>query len=175
MVGSERFSNRLLNIYLPLVFYVVFLLFPFYWMTIVSFKPTNDLFDLKFNPFWIQRFTLENYTYLFRETSFSEWVKNTIIVSVVSTVLSLACSIFAGYALRDCLRAVPFPYVELHITNIEKRGIHSLLAETAVGMVTGFGMKSYLLGLDAMLDHLAKRRAPKARAAPKRVRARRAR
>ncbi len=66
MVGSERLSNRLLNIYLPLVFYLVFLLFPFYWMTIVSFKPTNDLFDLKFNPFWIQRFILENYTYLFQ-------------------------------------------------------------------------------------------------------------
>ena len=99
MVGSERFSNRLLNIYLPLVFYLVFLLFPFYWMSIVSLKPTNDLFDLQFNPFWIQRFTWENYTYLFRETAFAEWVKNTLIVSVVSTVLSLACSIFAGYAL----------------------------------------------------------------------------
>ena len=99
MVGSERFSNRLLNIYLPLVFYLVFLLFPFYWMSIVSLKPTNDLFDLQFNPFWIQRFTWENYTYLFRETAFAEWVKNTLIVSVVSTVLSLVCSIFAGYAL----------------------------------------------------------------------------
>jgi len=99
MVGSERFSNRLMNIYLPLVFYLVFLLFPFYWMSIVSLKPTNDLFDLQFNPFWIQRFTWENYAYLFRETAFSEWVKNTLIVSVVSTVLSLGCSIFAGYAL----------------------------------------------------------------------------
>ena len=39
--------------------------------------------------------------------------------------------------------------------------IHSLLAETAVGMITGFGMKSYLLGLDALLDHLAKSRAPR--------------
>ena len=99
MVGSERFSNRLMNIYLPLAFYLVFLLFPFYWMSIVSLKPTNDLFDLQFNPFWIQRFTWENYAYLFRETAFAEWVKNTLIVSVVSTVLSLACSIFAGYAL----------------------------------------------------------------------------
>src|SRR5574341_1835277 len=99
MVGSERFSNRLMNIYLPLVFYLVFLLFPFYWMSIVSLKPTNDLFELKFNPFSIQRFTWENYTYLFRETAFSEWVKNTLIVSVVSTILSLVCSIFIGYAL----------------------------------------------------------------------------
>ena len=99
MVGSERLSNRVLNIYLPLVFYLVFLLFPFYWMTLVSLKPTNDLFDMKFNPFWIKRFTLENYLYLFQSTAFPEWVKNTLIVSVVSTALSLGCSIFAGYAL----------------------------------------------------------------------------
>jgi multiple sugar transport system permease protein len=99
MVGSEKLSNRLLNIYLPLVFYLVFLLFPFYWMTLVSVKPTNDLFEMKYNPFWLQRFTLENYLYLFQSTAFPEWVKNTLIVSVVSTVLSLGCSIFAGYAL----------------------------------------------------------------------------
>jgi len=99
MVGSEKLSNRLLNIYLPLVFYLLFLLFPFYWMTIVSLKPTNDLFEMKYNPFWIQKFTLENYLYLFQNTAFPEWVKNTLIVSVVSTVLSLGCSIFAGYAL----------------------------------------------------------------------------
>jgi len=99
MVGSESLSNRLLNIYLPLVFYLVFLLFPFYWMTIVSVKPTNDLFEMKFNPFWIQRFTLENYLYLFENTAFPEWVTNTLIVSVVSTVLSLGCSILIGYAL----------------------------------------------------------------------------
>ena len=99
MVGSERFSNRLLNIYLPLAFYLGFLLFPFYWMTIVSLKPTNDLFDLKFNPFWVQHFTLENYKYLFVSTAFPEWVKNTLIISVVSTLLSVACSVFIGYAL----------------------------------------------------------------------------
>jgi len=99
MVGSEKLSNRLLNIYLPLVFYLLFLLFPFYWMTIVSLKPTNDLFEMKYNPFWIQKFTLENYLYLFQNTAFPEWVKNTLIVSVVSTVLSLGCSILIGYAL----------------------------------------------------------------------------
>jgi len=101
MVGSEKLSNRLLNIYLPLVFYLVFLLFPFYWMTIVSLKPTNDLFEMKYNPFWIQKFTLENYLYLFKNTAFPQWVMNTMIVSVVSTLLSLVCSVFIGYALAS--------------------------------------------------------------------------
>jgi multiple sugar transport system permease protein len=99
MVGGDTAGRRTLSIYLPLAFYLVFLLFPFYWMSIVSLKPTNDLFDLKFNPFWIQQFTLENYLYLFQNTEFPEWVKNTIIVSVVSTALSLSCSVFIGYAL----------------------------------------------------------------------------
>src|SRR5512136_1527999 len=99
MIGRDTPGSRILYIYLPLAFFFLFLLFPFYWMTIVSFKPTNDLFEMKFNPFWVQRFTLENYLYLFQETAFPEWVKNTLIVSVVSTVVSLACSILIGYAL----------------------------------------------------------------------------
>ena len=68
-------------------------------MLIVSFEPRNDLFEMKFNPFWIQQFTLENYLYLFQNTDFLSWLKNTLIVSVVSTTLSLICSVFIGYAL----------------------------------------------------------------------------
>ena len=72
-------------------------------------------------------------------------------------VMNPAAFLFAGYALRDCLRAVPFPYIEVHMSNVEKRGIHSILAETAVGMVAGFGVNSYILGLEAMLAHLRKK------------------
>ena len=85
MVGSNVFRARFFSLYLPLAAYLLFLLFPFYWMLIVSFKPTNDLFEMKFNPFWIQQFTLENYLYLFQNTDFPSWLKNTLIVSVVST------------------------------------------------------------------------------------------
>ena len=69
-------------------------------------------------------------------------------------VMNPAGFLYAGYALRDCLRAVNFPYVEVHMTNIEKRGIHSILADTSVGMIAGFGVDSYLLGLDAMCSIL---------------------
>jgi 3-dehydroquinate dehydratase-2 len=79
-------------------------------------------------------------------------------------VMNPAAFIFAGYALRDTLRAVPFPYVEIHITNIEKRGIHSILAETGVGIIAGFGVRSYILGLDAMLGHLRAQRRPRSKA-----------
>ena len=67
---------------------------------------------------------------------------------------------YNGYALRDCLRALPFPYVEVHITNIDKRGIRSVMAEVAVGMISGFGIDAYVIGLDAMLNHLTQKSGP---------------
>ena len=70
-------------------------------------------------------------------------------------VMNPAAFLYASYALRDTLRTIPFPYVEVHMTNIDKRGLHSLLAEAAVGMVAGFGVRSYILGLEAMLGTLA--------------------
>lgn len=57
----------------------------------------------------------------------------------------------AGYALRDCLRSMRFPYVEVHMSNIDKRGLKSVTAETARGIITGFGLRSYLMGLDALV------------------------
>src|SRR4030042_7130134 len=99
MVGSKTLGKRVLGIYLPLAFFIIFLLFPFYWMILVSLKPTNDLFDMKYNPFWIQQFTLENYLYLFQNTDFFSWLQNTIIVTVSATSISLVCTVLIGYAL----------------------------------------------------------------------------
>ncbi len=60
--------------------------------------------------------------------------------------------IHAGYALRDCLRSMRFPYVEVHISNIDQRGLKSVTAETARGVIAGFGLRSYTMGLDALLE-----------------------
>lgn len=82
-------------------------------------------------------------------------------------VMNPASFLFAGYPLRDCLRAIPMPYIEVHMTNIEKRGFHSVLAETAVGMIAGFGVRSYVLGMEAMLGHLAAQATVSRKAAPR--------
>ena len=65
----------------------------------------------------------------------------------------------AGHALRDCLKSITAPAIEIHITNIEKRGFRSITAEVAVGVIAGFGIDSYVLALDAMMAHLRKARA----------------
>ncbi|MHB1004601.1 MAG: carbohydrate ABC transporter permease [Chloroflexota bacterium] len=98
MVGSWTWRRRL-TFYVPLALFLLFLLFPFYWMLIVSVRPTTETVSGHFNPFWANTFTLENYTYLFTNTSFAEWAKNTTIVATASTLVSLTCSILAGYAL----------------------------------------------------------------------------
>jgi 3-dehydroquinate dehydratase-2 len=58
----------------------------------------------------------------------------------------------AGYALRDCLRSFKPPVVEVHMSNIDKRGLRSVTAEAARGVVAGFGIRSHLMGLDAVTD-----------------------
>lgn len=67
-------------------------------------------------------------------------------------IMNPAGFLYAGYALRDCLKAVSLPYVEVHMTNLEHRGLRSVTAEQAHGMITGLGVGSYLLALDAMVQ-----------------------
>jgi 3-dehydroquinate dehydratase II len=66
--------------------------------------------------------------------------------------------IFSTATLKDCVKGAGLPYVEVHISNIAKRGIHCVLSDVAEGFITGFGMHSYILGLDAMLEILRARR-----------------
>lgn len=67
---------------------------------------------------------------------------------------------YAGHALRDCVLALPFPYIEVHISNVAKRAIECVLAPAATGVVFGFGLQSYLLGLQGMLQLLRAPRLP---------------
>jgi len=60
----------------------------------------------------------------------------------------------AGHALRDCLRSISAPAIEIHITNIEKRGYGSVTSDAVVGMIAGFGVDSYVLALEAMVSRL---------------------
>jgi multiple sugar transport system permease protein len=86
--------------YANLVPFVFFALFPFYFMLVTSFKSNAELYSLKSIPLWIQNgVILDHYRYLFGRTEFLTWIKNSLIISVASTGISLVIAVLAGYSL----------------------------------------------------------------------------
>ena len=76
-------------------------------------------------------------------------------------VINAAAFTHTSLAVRDALLAVRVPFVEVHLSNVfarERERHHSVLADLAVGVVTGFGADSYRLGLEGLVNHLASRR-----------------
>ena len=58
-------------------------------------------------------------------------------------------------ALRDAVTAIDIPVIEVHMSNVyarEEFRHHSLISAVCSGKIVGFGWKSYLLGLKAILD-----------------------
>ena len=92
--------HKVVTVYVPLCIFLFVLLFPFYWMAVTSVKPDNELLSRDGNPFWVIKPTLAHFNKLLFETAYPEWLWNTIVVSVVSTVASLAASVLAAYAIE---------------------------------------------------------------------------
>lgn len=92
--------RRWVTVYIPLILMLFILLFPFYWMGMTSFKPDAELLSRDGNPFWINNPTLDHFKKLLFETSYPQWLWNTILVSVASTFISLFASVLAAYAIE---------------------------------------------------------------------------
>ena len=70
-------------------------------MTITALKPNAELNNFRdYNPFWPSNPTLQNIQYLLFETSHPRLAVNTMAVAAGSTILSLAASVFAAYAIE---------------------------------------------------------------------------
>ena len=78
-------------------------------------------------------------------------------------LINAAAFTHTSLAVRDALLAVRVPFVEVHLSNIfarEPERRRSLLADLAVGVVTGFGADGYRLGLEGLHGHLTSRDGP---------------
>ncbi len=100
MTFLESTPRKLMSAYLPLGAFLFVLLFPFYWMAITAFKPDNELLSRDGNPFWINSPTLAHVKKLLFDTAYPEWMWNTVLVSVTSTIFSLFASVLAAYAIE---------------------------------------------------------------------------
>lgn len=79
------------------IFFV--LLFPFYWAFITSLKTEIEIYDFSGNFLIPRNPTLGNYDLLFKTPRYFIWFGNTLLVSVVTTVISVVISVMAGFAI----------------------------------------------------------------------------
>ena len=89
---------QVLGSYGVLLALVVLVVFPFYWMTITSFKGEEQMRSLV-SMFWPSPVVLDNYRQLLRKTDFIAWYGNSIMVAVSSTLLAAAIGTIGAYAL----------------------------------------------------------------------------
>lgn len=94
-VRRERLS-RVFSLYLPLVLFLVFILFPFYWMFVTSIKPEAELYGA--TTYWPHNFTWDSYVNLFGRFDFLKPMGNSLFVAFVTTLVTLFVSTLAAYA-----------------------------------------------------------------------------
>lgn len=73
----------------------------------------------------------------------------------VGIILNAGAYTHTSIALQDAIRAVTAPVVEVHISNVHKREEfrhHSMISCACVGVICGFGLNSYRLALEALLQ-----------------------
>lgn len=70
-------------------------------------------------------------------------------------VLNAGAYTHTSIALHDCIRAIKCPVVEVHISNVHHREDfrhHSFISAACKGVVCGFGLNSYRLAIEGLLD-----------------------
>jgi len=99
----EHKWKKWVTFYIPLAVFLLFTLFPFYWMAVTALRPDHELYrtwrQASATPFWTLEPTLEHFRGLLQTTAFPKWLWNTMLIAIVSTIISLICGMFAGYAL----------------------------------------------------------------------------
>ncbi len=96
---KKMFKKHWVNnifIYAAIMVVLLFLLFPIYWMFMLSLKMPREAFSLP--PKWIFRPTLENYAKTFLYGPFSQYFFNSLVVAAFNTTLSLIIGTLAAYS-----------------------------------------------------------------------------
>ena len=99
MVTGHGPVERAVRLWLPVGFFLVVALFPFYWMAVTSLKSNAELYNRRMMPLLVLHPTLKHYIDLLTQTSFLLWTWNTMVVAVVATGISLVLGMMLAYPL----------------------------------------------------------------------------
>lgn len=118
-----RKVSKAVPFYLLIAGIMAVLLFPFYWGFITSLKTELEVYDFSGNFLVPANPTLDNYAKLFSTPRYFIWLRNTVLVSVVTTVISVVISVMAGFAIaRLRFRGVAVAGTLVFITYLAPRG-----------------------------------------------------
>jgi multiple sugar transport system permease protein len=78
--------------------FLVFTIFPLYWIFITSLKPKKDMFTFPIQ-YWPENLTFDNYINIFKISEFNVYIFNSLILSFVAATFSLIIAMLSGYVL----------------------------------------------------------------------------
>lgn len=97
--GVFKNGLKFFYLYLPLILVTLFIMFPFYWTFVTALKREADIYKIpiQYFPFPI---TFHNFAFAWENVGFSTFFRNSFLVSIISIVIIVFCSVLIGYALN---------------------------------------------------------------------------
>jgi len=98
--AERRYKMGRFGTYTVAILFAFLAAFPFSWALISMFKQSNDLYVKDNNPFWFNELpTLEHLRLLFLDTNYLTFIRNTLVVGLAVTLITLALALPVAYAL----------------------------------------------------------------------------
>jgi multiple sugar transport system permease protein len=94
----RRLNWKLLVKVVFLSLFLVFTVFPLYWIFVTSLKPSNEMFTFPLQ-YWPKNVTFENYINIIKISNFDVYIMNSLILSLIAGVISLLIATLGGYVL----------------------------------------------------------------------------
>ena len=97
---AQQKKRKTIYSYLALIPFLVFFLFPLYWMLLTSFKQDSEITSLKGIPLIINSApTLDHYKFILFETRYVQWFWNSFQIAAVVTIITMVVSVLGAYAI----------------------------------------------------------------------------
>lgn len=93
--NTTGFHKLNLGLYLGLAVFLIFILIPCYWLFISALTPSDELFRVP--PNYFPHFTLENFKTLFYQIPFVNYLRNSLLFAIGTSLLTLIISFLAAY------------------------------------------------------------------------------